>query len=91
MKDLYNNIVGFLLRFLIYLEELSYDDLSVLKPIGRFFIKPAWFVRKLYIYLISPIILIWFIIENSKIYSQLKMIFDVYMELYLEYMHLSNK
>lgn len=76
MRKLINNILITFILFLLYLDEIIQDDLSILKPIGKFFIKPAWFVRAVVIVLLSPMIFIWYLIVNSDLYIYLVQEFD---------------
>lgn len=76
MKKAINKLLGTLILFLIYLDNIVQDDLSILKPIGKFFIKPAWFIRAVFIYLLSPLFFIWFLIINTEFYVTLKKEYD---------------
>lgn len=83
MKKTINKILITTILFLLYLDSIVQDDLSVLNPIGRFFIKPAWFIRGIVIYLSSPILFMWFLIINTEIYKHIEIEFKIFSEVIL--------
>lgn len=53
------------------------EDWDILTPLGKFFIKPAWFINSLFIYLISPIFIPQYMFVNSNFYKRLQMVQEV--------------
>lgn len=84
MRKLINKIMVTFILFLLYLDDIVQDDLSILKPIGKFFIKPAWFIRGVVIYLLSPLFFIWYLISNTTTYKHLRQEYKLFSELMMK-------
>lgn len=72
-----------ILYFLIHLH-INYiqEEWEILNPIGRFIIKPFWFIRCVFIYILSPIIFIGYLFNNSKIVKQINNEFNIFNKQY---------
>ena len=62
------------INFLLYLH-INYiqEEWEIIKPFGRIILKPFWFIRSVFIYLLlSPLIFIIYLVEQTKSYKQAK-------------------
>lgn len=75
MKKILTYIKEMTITFYLMVKDIVEDeDLEILKPIGLFFIKPAWFVRSTMIYLVSPIFLVLFLVFGLGVYKEVVLI-----------------
>jgi len=63
----------FIIRFVLYVY-VNYikEDFTILTPLGKVFLYPAWFVRSFFVWLVCPILIPGYFIEKSNIYKQVK-------------------
>lgn len=48
------------------------EDWSTITSIGKFFLYPAWFIRSVGTWIISPLFIPIYMLETSKFYNKLK-------------------
>ena len=62
-----------LIEFLIYLHvKYIVEEWEILTPIGQKILKPFWFIRSIFVYLMSPIIFIGYLIEKTEWYKSIQ-------------------
>jgi len=52
------------------------EDWSIYTKTGKFFIYPAWFVRAILLWFISPIFLPEYLFKQTSVYKKIKKIMD---------------
>jgi len=68
MKEIYK----FMLY--VYLTYIKEDDLEILNKLGKFFIYPAWFIRSILVWVMSPLFLPEYFIKQTATYKRIKKI-----------------
>ncbi|MFW6225767.1 MAG: hypothetical protein ACOC3V_02255 [bacterium] len=59
----------------VYVNHIQ-EDWDVYNKVGKVFIYPAWFVRSVLVWLVSPVLLLPFFVKRSKKWNEIKMMSD---------------